>query len=113
MLSIIILRRDVPGSAALGGVLLSTFVWSGAYAVSWSLVELDAKLFWVKIMYLGVIAVPVLFLIFILRITHYENWLTSRNLLFLCVQPLVMLMILWFGPQLVFAQAEVERIGGF
>jgi hypothetical protein len=34
--SIIILRRDVPGSAALGGVLLSTFVWSGAYAIHWS-----------------------------------------------------------------------------
>ena len=39
--SLIILRRDIPGSAALGGVLLSTFIWSGAYAMNWSLIGLD------------------------------------------------------------------------
>src|SRR4030095_11523706 len=81
--SIIILRRDVPGSLALGGVLLGTFIWSGAYAMSSSLATLDEKLIWLKIMYLGVVAVPTAFLVFTLRIAHYDNWLTSRTLIWL------------------------------
>ena len=84
--SIIIFRRDVPGSTVLGGVLLGTFVWSGAYAMSWSLVGLNEKIFWLKIMHLGAVAVPGLFLVFTLKITHNEKWLTPRNLLLLSIE---------------------------
>ena len=66
--SVIILRRDVPGSIVLGGLLLSTFLWSGAYAMTWSLVNLDDKLLWLRIMYFGVVAVPTLFLAFVLKV---------------------------------------------
>lgn len=111
--SIIILRRDVPGSGALGGVLLSTFVWSGAYAMSWSLVELDDKILWMKIMFFGVIAAPTLFLVFILKITRHADWLTARNLSLLAVQPLVMIMVVWFNLQLMFDRMELELKGGF
>ncbi len=71
--AIIILRRDVPGSLVLGGVLLGTFVWSSAYAMSWSVVGLDEKIFWLKIMFFGVAAVPTLFLVFTLIFTHNEK----------------------------------------
>jgi N-terminal 7TM region of histidine kinase len=69
--SIIVLRREVPGAFLLGGVLISTFIWSGAYALSWSLVALAEKLIWIKITYLGVIAAPTLFLLFTL---HSSPW---------------------------------------
>ena len=111
--SIIILWRDVPGSGALGGVLLSTFVWSGAYAMSWSLVELADKILWMKIMFFGVIAAPTLFLVFILKITRHADWLTARNLSLLAVQPLVMIMVVWFNIQLMFDRMELELKGGF
>ncbi len=111
--SIIILRRDVPGSGALGGVLLSTFVWSGAYAMSWSLVGLDDKILWMKIMFFGVIAAPTLFLVFILKITRHTDWLTARNFSLLAVQPLVMIMVVWFNIQLMFDRMELELKGGF
>ncbi len=110
--SIIILRRDVSGSAALGGVLLSTVVWSGAYAMSWSLVELADKLLWLKIMYFGVIAVPTLFLAFILKITHHENWLTARIFLLLSIQPLAMMAAVWFDISLLFERIDLRLMGG-
>jgi diguanylate cyclase (GGDEF)-like protein/PAS domain S-box-containing protein len=111
--SIIILRRDVPGSSALGGVLLSTFIWSSAYAISWSLATLDEKLIWLKIAYLGVVAVPTSFLLFTLRITHYDNWLTNRTLVWLSIEPLVVLALVWLQPTLFFAQISLEQKDGF
>ena len=113
MTSLIILRRDVPGSGALGGVLLSAFVWSGAYAMSWSLVELDDKILWTKIMFFGVIAAPTLFLVFILKITRHADWLVARNFSLLAVQPLAMIMVVWFNIQLMVGRMELERKGGF
>jgi diguanylate cyclase (GGDEF)-like protein/PAS domain S-box-containing protein len=110
--SIIILRRDVPGSAALGGVLLGTFVWSGAYAMTWSLVELTDKLLWMRIMYFGVLAVPTLFLIFVLKITHHEDWLTPRNFILLGIQPFAMFIAVWFDIRLVFDQIDIQVVGG-
>ena len=110
--SIIILRRDVPGSAALGGVLLGTFVWSGAYAMTWSLVELADKMLWMRIMYFGVLAVPTFFLIFVLKITHHEDWLTARNFILLGIQPFAMFIAVWFDIRLVFDRVDNQLVGG-
>ena len=111
--SIIILRREVAGSTALGGMLLGTFVWSGAYAMTWALVGLSEKIFWLKIMYFGVGAVPGLFLIFTLKITHNEHWLTRRNLLLLAIEPLVMILLIWFDMSFVLNKIELGLTGRF
>jgi diguanylate cyclase (GGDEF)-like protein/PAS domain S-box-containing protein len=110
--SIIILRRDAPGSAALGSVLLSIFVWSSAYAMSWSLTGLNEKILWLKIMYFGVAAVPGLFLVFALRVTHNDVWLTTRNLLLLSVEPIVIIVLIWFDLHLVFDKIELGSSDG-
>lgn len=113
LISIIVLRRAVPGSSTLGGVLVGTFIWSGAYAMSWSLAALDEKIIWLKIAYLGVVAVPTAFLLFALRITHYDNWLTNRTLIWLSVEPLLVLVLVWFQPALFFERIFLEQKDGF
>ena len=110
--SIIILRRDVPGSRLLGGVLLSIFVWSGAYAMSWSLVGLHEKTLWLKIMYLGTATIPGLFLVFILRITHNDDRLTPRNLLLLALEPFIIIVLTWFDLRLMFNKIELDLSSG-
>jgi len=105
--AIIILRRDVPGSLMLGGVLLGTFIWSGAYAMSWSVVELAEKILWLKIMYFGVAAVPALFLIFTLTFTRNEQWLTTRNMVLLGIQPVVIIVLVWFDTGFMFDHIEL------
>ena len=111
--SLIILRRDVTGSTALGGVLLASFIWSGAYAMTWSLTDVQEKVLWLKIMYMGVVAVPALFLIFTLQITQHDNWLTSRNLVLLALEPLMILILLWLDVRFMFNQIDVAQRGGF
>ena len=111
--SLIILRRDVTGSTALGGVLLASFIWSGAYAMTWSLTDVQEKVLWLKIMYMGVVAVPALFLIFTLQITQHDNWLTSRNLVLLALEPLMILGLLWLDVRFMFNRIDVAQRGGF
>jgi diguanylate cyclase (GGDEF)-like protein/PAS domain S-box-containing protein len=111
--SLIILRRDVTGSTALGGVLLASFIWSGAYAMTWSLTDLQEKVLWLKIMYMGVVSVPVLFLIFTLQITQHDDWLTSRNLVLLALEPLTILVLLWLDVKFMFNQIDLAQRGGF
>jgi diguanylate cyclase (GGDEF)-like protein/PAS domain S-box-containing protein len=111
--SLIILRRDVTGSTALGGVLLGSFIWSGAYALTWSLIGLPEKVLWLKIMYLGVLVVPPLFLIFTLQITHRDDWLTGRNLMLLGLEPLIVLALVWLDARFMFDEIDIIQRSGF
>ncbi len=111
--SIIVLWRDVPGSAALGGMLLNSFIWSSTYAMTWLVVPLDAKLIWLKIMYLGVVSVPTAFLVFVLRITHHDEWLKPRTLAVLGIEPLLILGLVWFRLDWMFGDINVKSQGGY
>jgi len=87
-------------------MLLGMFIWSFSYALTWALVPLVQKILWLKIMYLGVVMIPGLFLIFTLQITHRERWITFRNLSLLTVQPIITIILVWSMPHLVFASIE-------
>lgn len=93
--SVIAWRRTAPGSFTLGWLLLSMTIWSGAYAACWLDISFEAKLFWFNVMYIGLLALPPLFLIFTLMLTHNERWLTRRNLFLLSIQPIASLLLLW------------------
>ena len=110
--AVIVLRRDVPGSVVLGGLLLGTFVWGGAYAMVWSLVELDHKLLWLRIMFFGVVAVPTLYLAFILKITHHESLLNIRNIALFGIQPFVITVLIWSDIRLMFERVDLITQGG-
>jgi diguanylate cyclase (GGDEF)-like protein/PAS domain S-box-containing protein len=110
--SLLILRRDVTGSTALGGVLLGSFIWSGAYALTWSLTSLHDKVLWLKVMYFGVLVVPSLFLIFTLQITNRADWLVARNLVLLALEPLAVLALIWFDVGFMFDRITIVQSSG-
>lgn len=93
--AVIAWRRSAPGSLTLGFLLFSMTVWSGAYAARLFFSSPEHKLFWFKVMYIGIIAVPSLFLVFLLKLTDNERWLTRRNLFVLSIQPVLSLLLLW------------------
>ena len=111
--SVLILRREVPGSTALGGMLIGSFIWSSGYAMTWSLVDLDAKLTWIRIMYLGVVSAPTLFLLFVLRVTHHDNWLKPGTLALLSIEPVITTLLVWFRMDWMFSEIFVDNHRGF
>ncbi|MBN2118064.1 MAG: diguanylate cyclase [Anaerolineales bacterium] len=88
-------RRSAPGSSALSLLLLAMAIWSAGYATRWMDISVEAKLFWFKVMFIGVSAVPTLFLVFALGLTHNEAWLTPRRLTLLSIQPIASLLLHW------------------
>jgi len=88
-------RRSAPGSRPLSLLLLSMAVWSGLYSTRWMDISLDAKAFWFKLMYIGVAALPTLYLVFVLAFTHQARRLTRRNLLILSIPPVVSILLQW------------------
>ena len=96
--SLISWRQPAPGSRALSLLLLSMAIWSGCYATRWLDISVEAKIFWFRMMFLGVASIPTLFLIFALGFTRNESWLTHRNLILLSIQPAISLFVQWTNP---------------
>jgi hypothetical protein len=46
-----------------------------------------AKVFWFKVMYIGILALPTFFLLFVITFTHHDAWLTRRKHPALCSAP--------------------------
>lgn len=88
-------RRPAPGSLMLSLLLLSMTIWSGFYSTRWMEISLGAKVFWFNLMFVGVAALPTLFLLFVLTFTHNDLWLTRRNLLLLSIQPVSAILLQW------------------
>lgn len=91
-------RRSAPGASALSLLLLGMTLWSACYATRWMNISEEAKIFWFRVMFIGVVSIPTLFLIFALSFTRNESWLTSRNLALISILPVLSLILQWTNP---------------
>jgi signal transduction histidine kinase len=88
-------RRPAPGVRPFMALMLAVAVWSTGYAFELSSVDLPTAIGWLKVEYVGIVAVPFTWLIFVLDHTGREKWLTRRNLGLLSAAPLVTLALAW------------------
>ena len=91
-------RRSAPGASALSLLLLGMTLWSACYATRWLNISEEAKIFWFRVMFIGVVSIPTLFLIFALSFTRNEFWLTSRKLVLISILPVLSLILQWTNP---------------
>jgi PAS domain S-box-containing protein len=88
-------RRPAPGATAFVLLMLAVAEWSLAYALRLACADLEAKLLWAKVRYLGIVIVPATWLAFALQYTGRDRWLTRRNLTLLAIEPLGTLLLVW------------------
>jgi signal transduction histidine kinase len=86
-------RRSVTGARELAWLMIAA--GSGAF---WLIFEAAAptmaeKIFWSKLEYSGGVATPVLYLIFVLRFTGREKYLSLRNILLLFLVPAITFLL--------------------
>src|SRR5262245_23022482 len=91
--SLLVWRRSAPGSLMLSLLLLSMTIWSGFYSTRWMEISPEAKVFCLNIMFIGVAALPTLFLLFVLTFAHNDTWLTRRNLFLLSIYPAASILL--------------------
>ena len=88
-------RRPRPGAIAISIFMFGAAIWSLAYALELASTNYETKLFWAKIQYLGIVIVPTMMLIIAIEYRGWGNWLTRRNLSFLALEPLLVLLLVW------------------
>jgi PAS domain S-box-containing protein len=76
-------------------MMLALAEWSLAAFLEHASLELPAKVLWIKMTYFGITTIPVTWLIFTLRYTNREKWLTRRNIAILAILPVVTLVMVW------------------
>lgn len=108
-------RRSAPGSSALSFLLFAMAIWAGCYATRWMDISLEAKLFWFRVMFVGVASIPTFFLIFTLGFTRNEAWLTPRNLILLSLFPATSLFLQWTNSyhHLIYRALNISYENGF
>lgn len=88
-------RRAVPGALVFALLMLLATVWALANGLEMAATDLQTKLFWANVQYLGYALSPVVWLVLTLQRTNREAWLTPRNLILLLIVPLITLLLVW------------------
>src|SRR5512139_1141738 len=85
-------RTTVSGGMALAVLGLACAVWSLGYAMEIAGANLATKLFWGKFQYWGIVAVPILWVMFAYSYTT-QTRLTKRNIILLSIVPFLTLLL--------------------
>jgi PAS domain S-box-containing protein len=86
-------RKSVRGARELAWLMIAAGI--GAF---WIILETSAptvteKIFWAKLEYLGGVSTPVFYLIFVLRFTGKDKYITLKNVLLLFIIPVITLVL--------------------
>jgi PAS domain S-box-containing protein len=88
-------RRSAPGTTPLSVLMLAIAWWSLVYALQLSRQDLQSKIAFCNISFLGIVTVPTAWLAFAIEYTGHGQWLTRRKLLVLAIFPLLTALTIW------------------
>jgi PAS domain S-box-containing protein len=91
-------RRAARGAKALFGLTLCVAGWSLGNVLQLLSVEPAAILFWTQVQYIGILTLPLVWLVFACQYAQRDRWITRRVLLALALAPL-------FGVAVIFTNA--------
>jgi PAS domain-containing protein len=86
-------QRSFPGDRYLVFFLISCSVWTLTSALEWYVIEPEAKAFWSRMSYFGIVNVSPAWLCYSLAYCGYGLYLTKRNIVLLWTIPAVTLVL--------------------
>ncbi len=104
-------RRHTPGAAAFAGVMLAASIWSLAQFFEAGTDTVASKVFWSQIQYIGVVAVPPLWLLFAVRYSR-SHLLDGARVYLLWIIPLITLALVWTNPLHSLVWTQIELLPG-
>jgi PAS domain S-box-containing protein len=88
-------HRLTPGASSFAFLMLAITNWTLMSIPEAAAVEVSAKLFWVKLEYLGIAPAGMLWLIFSARFSRYDAWLTKKTMALLWVIPSITILMVF------------------
>ena len=86
-------RAIAPHAMALALLALACAEWSLGYSLEIAGADLSTKIFWGKIQYIGIVSIPLLWVIFAYSYSIQGTRLTRRNVALLSIVPLITLIL--------------------
>src|SRR3990170_2581756 len=99
-LAVWILRRQLrgPGSRVVAVLLLDGSLWLIASGIELGVTDIGNKIFWDSLQWTAVAILPTAWLIYALRFTGLEQWLSRRNLALLGAVLLISILLIYTNP---------------
>ena len=92
-------NRNTVGAASLAIMMFILFEWEVSYIFELAGTNMEAKLFWEFIRFIGVVSVPIAWLVFALEYTGRQVWSSTRRIALLSILPLTTIIILLTNSQ--------------
>jgi PAS domain S-box-containing protein len=98
-----------------GFMVLGIGIWALSYGFELSSTTLEQMLFWINVEYLGIAFMPAFWLLFIVKFTGRDKWLSTRNFIWIIIIPLITLMMVWTNQfhHLHYKSVSVDNSGSF
>ncbi len=108
-------RRSVPGAYPLLALSSAAGLWSFTYALELSTVGSPMALVWARVQYVGIMTLPVAWVIFALQYTNHHRWLNWQTLALLLSIPLATQALVWTNGyhQLIWRRITLDTAGPF
>jgi PAS domain S-box-containing protein len=108
-------QRRTPGAMAFTGMVLGMSLWSFALAMMAFTNSPEAADFWGRrVRFIANATMPVLILVFVIRYTGRQKWLSWPRLALLFIIPLITLILTWSGEaHYLFLHFLTEKAGPF
>jgi len=88
-------RRPAPGAMAFAGAILSIGVWSVTNALEWGSPSLVTMLGWIRVQFVAIVALPVLWFLFAMRFSGRREWAEGSRAWLLWVVPAITVVLVW------------------
>jgi signal transduction histidine kinase len=85
--------RPARGASYLAALALSTAIWTIGYLLGFFNTNLDWKLVFLRVEYLGIFGTTYFFVLFVLTYAHYERWVNRYTLTALAIVPAISLVL--------------------
>jgi signal transduction histidine kinase/ActR/RegA family two-component response regulator len=91
-------RRLVVGAGVMTLIMILAAEWSVCIFLSSMWSDLNIKIFWGNLSFIGIAFIPVMWLIFSLQYTQEERWLKRKYIYLLLVIPFITLVMVFTNP---------------
>jgi diguanylate cyclase (GGDEF)-like protein/PAS domain S-box-containing protein len=104
-------RRSQIGGIPLFSVLLTLIWWLLGAALQFASPDDARHLFWAKVQYPAIAALPTLWFTYALRYSRLPRRLPRQTLLILLIEPVLLSIIAWSGKQPALLESQTARFG--
>jgi len=88
-------RRPVPGATEFAIAMVAVGCWSATSALEWGAPSLQVVMSWMRLQFVAIAAIPVLWFTFASKFSGHHDWIAGRRAWTLWVIPIITVLLVW------------------